>query len=225
MIRRFVAQLVLGFALLNSANAAVPAYLRQAIARYHPDAPSGWAFTLTTTRDGKTSRERFDPSRPKGGEWTLLETEGRAPTAQEIERYGRYKASNTPTTNRATFERGDLDLEGASLLREDETHAEFRLKFRESTNQPLLTHVVLDLKVRKATASVESSVLRLFEPFSPALGVRMNSLLVTTTHSAPGADAPSLPQEIVSQFRGRMFFLIPLDEDLRVAYSDFTRVR
>ncbi len=211
--------------LVVAARAAIPGYFREAVARYSPDAPAGWAYTLTTTRGKDTSRERFDPSRPKGGEWTLLATNGRAPTADEIERYLRYKASNAPTTTRATFERGDLDFENAELVREDAERGEFRVRFRESASQPLLAHVVLELTVRKAPAAIERSVMQLVERFSPALGVRMHELRVTTEHNAPTAEQPALPRSVESHFRGRLFFLIPIEEDLRVVYSDFARVK
>jgi hypothetical protein len=225
MHRRVLFFLVLAFSLVATAAAEVPPFLRTAIAQFNPDPPAGWAYTLTTARGDDTSSERFDPSRPKGGEWTLLATAGRAPTEKEIERYLRYKASNTPATSRASFARGDLDLEGAQLLSEDADRAEFRIRFRDSVNQPLLAHVVLDLTVRKSSAQVERSVLRLFEPFSPALGVRMRELTVTTLHEGAEGNLPARPREVVSRFRGRMFFVIPLEEDLRVAYSDFVRVR
>lgn len=219
-------RLLLAFVLLAvAARAAIPGYFREAIARYSPDAPAGWAYTLTTTRGADTSSERFDPSRPKGGEWTLLATNGRAPTADEIERYLRYKASNAPATTRATFERGDLDFENAELLREDAERGEFQVRFRDSANQPLLAHVVLELTVRKSPAAIERTLMRLVERFSPALGVRMHELRVTTEHEAPTSDRPALPRSVESHFRGRLFFVIPITEDLRVVYSDFARVR
>lgn len=208
-----------------AALAAIPDYFREAVSRYHPEAPKGWAYTLTTTRSNETARERFDPSKPKDGEWTLLALNGREPTAQERESYIRYKKSNAPATARATFERGDLALESAELVREDAERAVFRVRFRDDAGQPLLAHVMLELTVRKSPAAIEQSVLRLFEPFSPALGVRMNELEVTTIHHPPAEGLPSLPQEVTSRFRGRMFFLVGIEEDLRVVYSDFARVR
>lgn len=214
------------FALVALATrAAPPDYLREAVSRMNSDTPRGWAYTLTTTRKDDTTVERYDPSRPKGGEWTLMQTNGRAPTAEEIERYLRYKASHTPPAQRGTFERGDLDIESAELLREDAELAEFRLRFRGDVSEPVLAHVVLELKVRKQPATVEESVLRLARPFNPALGVRMQELVVTTTFSAPTAESPALPREVTSHFRGRMFLLVPIEEDLRVVYADFARVK
>lgn len=224
-LRLTVSAASLAFGLAVSAAAAVPDYLREAVARFHPEAPRGWAYTLTTTRSNETSVERFDPSRPAGGEWSLTAINGQAPTAGERERYVRYKKSNAPATARATFERGDLDLEGAQLIREDAERAEFRLRFRPDAGQPLLAHVVLEVAVRKSPAWIERSTMKLFEPFSPALGVRMGELEVVTLHSPPGDGRPALPREVTSRFRGRMFFLVSIEENLRVAYSEFAPVR
>jgi len=204
--------------------AELPVYFSAALAQFTSDAPRGWAYTLTTARGGETSVERFDPSRPKGGEWTLLQRDGRAPTAEEIERYLRYKASSTPPTARATFEKGDLDRGSFTLLREDAATAEFRGRFREDLKEPLLAHLVLDLKFTKQPASVQAFTLRLVGPFSPAIGVKMTELEVTMEFSPPAEGRPSLPRESRSRFRGRLFFFKSIEEDLRIAYSDFVRV-
>jgi hypothetical protein len=204
--------------------AEAPALLNEALARFTSDAPRGWAYTLTTTRGGETSVERYDPSRPKGGEWTLLQRDGRAATADEIERYLRYKASSTPPTARATFEKGDLDRGTFTLVREDATTAEFRGRFREDLKEPLLSHLFLDLKIEKQPVAVQSFTLRLAGPFSPALGVKMTELEVSMEFSPPTEDRPSLPRASRSRFRGRLFFFKSIEEDLRIAYSDFTRV-
>ncbi|MBA4138395.1 MAG: hypothetical protein C0518_13885 [Opitutus sp.] len=206
-------------------HAATPDYLREAVSRFSAEVPAGWAYTVTTTRGDEVSVERFDPSRPRGGEWTLLQRNGQAATAEDIERYRRYKAGNAPTGARATFERGDLDVESAELLREDGERAEFQVRFRGDIDQPLLAHVFLELSVRKSPAAVERSVLRLFEPFAPAMGVRMHELAVTTLFAPPTDEAPPLPLEVTSRFRGRMFFLVPINEDVRLVYADFARVK
>ncbi|MBI2514563.1 MAG: hypothetical protein HYV96_21520 [Opitutae bacterium] len=203
--------------------AELPAYFSDALAQFTSDAPRGWAYTLTTTRGEDTSVERYDPSRPKGGQWTLLQRNGRAPTADEIERYLRYKASSAPPTARATFEKGDLDRGTFELLREDATSAEYRGRFREDLKEPLLAHLVLDLKLAKHPAAVQAFTLRLNAPFTPALGVKMTELEVSMEFSPPTAERPSLPRESRSRFRGRLFYFKSIEEDLRIAYSDFAR--
>lgn len=219
-------RLALAFCVLAAVASAgeLPPYFSDALARFTSDAPRGWAYTLTTTREGDTSVERFDPSRPKGGEWTLLERNGRAATADEIERYLRYKASSTPPTARATFEKGDLDRASFELVREDAATAVFRGRFREDLKEPLLAHLVLELQITKADPAVESFTMRLVAPFTPALGVKMHELEVAMEFSPPTGDRPSLPRASRSRFRGRLFFFKSIEEDLRITYSDFQRV-
>lgn len=219
-------RLALSFCLLAVAATAaeLPSYFAAALARFTSDAPRGWAYTLTTTREGDTSVERYDPSRPKGGEWTLLERNGRAATADEIERYLRYKASSTPPTARATFEKGDLDRSTFELVSETATSAVFRGRFREDLKEPLLAHLLLELQIAKADPAVQSFTMRLTAPFTPALGVKMHELEVAMEFSPPSDDRPSLPRASRSRFRGRLFFFKSIEEDLRIVYSDFTRV-
>jgi hypothetical protein len=217
-----VATLICGW--LSVVAAELPAYFNEALAQFTSDAPRGWAYTLTTTRGSETSVERFDPSRPKGGAWMLLQRDGRAPTAEEIERYLRYKASSTPPTARATFEKGDLDHGTFMLLREDASTADFRGRFREDLKEPLLAHLVLELKLTKQPATVQAFTLRLAGPFSPAMGVKMTALEVAMEFSPPAEGRPALPRESRSRFRGRLFFFKSIEEDLRITYSDFVRV-
>lgn len=209
---------------LAAAAAELPAYFHAAFARLTTDAPRGWAYTLRTMRGDGVTVERYDPSRPKGGEWTLLERDGRAPDAAELERYLRYKAANTPPS-RATFERGDIDLGTAVLAREEAAAAEFQMLFREDVSAPLLPHLALVLIVDRRTESIREYTLRLRAPFSSGLGMRMQELVATTRFTPPEDGRPALPRETVSHFRGRLFFLFTVEEDLRVEFSDFERVR
>ena len=89
MIRR-LGLLSLAFALTLSVRAAeVPAYVREALSHFISDAPKGWAYTLTTTKGGDTSIERYDPGQPIGAQWTLLQRDGRSPTDEERARVHR----------------------------------------------------------------------------------------------------------------------------------------
>lgn len=202
----------------------LPAYFQAAFARMGTEAPRGWAYTVRTTRGTGTSVERFDPSRPRGGEWTLLERDGRAPDAAELERYIRYKSANTPA-DRATFAKGDIDLGSVVLAGVTDGVAEFQALFREDVSTPLLPHLALVMLVNVERAEVLEHTLRLRAPFSSGLGMRMQELVVRTTYDPPTEDRPSLPRLSESRFRGRMFFLITIEEEQRVEYADFVRVR
>jgi len=223
-MRRHWSLWFLGSALLvgRAPGADLPEFFHAALAGFATDAPQGWAYTVATSREGATTVERFDPSRPPGGQWTLVRTGERAPAAAEIERYLRYKAGSTPPTVRATFSRGDLDLGSMRLVREDDRVAEYQGRFRPELADPLLTRLAVRLTIAKQPAHVRAYTLRLTAPYAPALGVRMHELSVTLTFSPPTADHPSLPATAHSRFRGRLLFFKSIEEDLRIVYADFT---
>jgi hypothetical protein len=53
------------------------------------------------------------------------------------------------------------------------------------------------------------------------LGVKMRELTVQLLFAPPAAGRPSLPARGTSHFVGRIF-LVPVEENLRFTYSEFT---
>ncbi len=218
-------RLAAGLALLlcvAALPAQQPAYLRTALEGFNTGVPAGWAYTLTTVRHGRALTERFDPARPPAAQWTLLETEGRPPTPDEIEKYRRARAT-APGGMQANFERADIEPGSLTLLREDATHAEFSGEFRETSVGPdkMLGHLKLVLKVDKHVPHVSAYLLELKEPYSPVLGVKMTGLRVEARFSPPTAGRPSLLTGLTSRFTGRIFF-IPTGEELELTYREHT---
>jgi hypothetical protein len=199
-----------------------PAYLRTALESFHTGVPAGWGYTLTTVRHGRALTERFDPARPVAAQWTLLETEGRPPTPDQIEKYHRARAA-APGGMQANFERADIEPGSLTLVSEDATHAEFSGGFRETSAGPdkMLGHLKLVLKVDKNVPHVSVYVLELKEPYSPVLGVKMTELRVEARFSPPTTGRPSLLNGLTSRFAGRIFF-IPTGEELELTYRDHT---
>ena len=205
--------------------AAQPDYWREALNKFTAEVPPGWAYTQTTVRDDESTTERFDPARPPAEQWTLQRHNGRPPTADELAKYVKFKAASAPPLAQAPFQKSDIDPGSVELVREDADRAEFACGFRaESTgSDKMLGHLRLILTVRKQPAFVEKFSLELRAPYSPVLGVKMNELAVQMSFTPPGPDRPSLPAESSSRFAGRIFF-VPTAENLRVDFSDFTRV-
>jgi hypothetical protein len=204
--------------------AALPGYLRTALDGFNPGVPAGWACTITTTRNNDTLVERFDPSRPPGGQWSLLQCHDRAPTMEEKEKYVQSRPPGSSVGPQATFQKSDIEPGSLTLVREDDERAEFKGAFRsESTGaDKMLGHLVLHLTVNKHQPHIEKYTLSLDTPYSPVLGVKMNELQVTAEYLPPGTDRPSLPARQSSHFAGRIL-LIPTEETLRVIFSDFAR--
>lgn len=201
----------------------MPGYFREALSRFIPEVPPGWAYTLTTTRNASEQiSERYDPSRPNDAQWTLLLHNGQPPSAEEIKKYSKAKAGGTPSAPQATFQRDDIASGGAELVREGTESAEFLCSFREeaSGSDKMLGHLRLRVTVAKGHPHVEKFSLELRQPYSPVLFVKMHELLVETTFSPPASDRPALPAISTSHFAGRIFF-IRVEESLKATYTDY----
>lgn len=217
---RLGALAVLGGGAVLIARAETPDYLRAALHDFNPGMPASWAYTLTTVRNNRAITERYDPTRPPAGKWSLLEMDGRPPSAAEQEKYLRARTTG-PGGTQANFTRADIDPGSLTLVQEDADHAEFTAAFREAATgaDKMLGHLTLRLKVDKHRPHIVSYALELKEPYSPVLGVNMNELRVEVRFSPPAEGRPSLPLAMTSHFAGRIFF-IPTGEDLRLTYRD-----
>jgi hypothetical protein len=211
-----------------SAAAAVPDYVREALGKFNPEVPAGWAYTLTTVRNEDTrTTARFDPSKPPADQWTLLDFNGRAPTAKESAQYTRTRTvGGNSSAPQGTFQKGDIDPASITLLREDADRGEFDCGFRAEATGPdkMLGHLRLRLTVNRRQPHVEKFALELKEPYSPVLGVKMRELLVQMSFTPPADDRPSLPAVNSSHFLGRIFF-IGVEENLTLTYTDLVRVQ
>lgn len=202
----------------------MPAYLRAALNNFTPGVPAGWACTITTTRNEIMLVERFDPSRPAGLQWTLLQTQGRAPTPEEVAKYRNSRPPGSPVGPQANFQKGDIEPGSLTLVSEDADRASFKGTFRDEATgaDKMLGHLVLHLTVNKLHPHVEKYTLSLAAPYNPVLGVKMNELQVEATYLPPKAGRPALPSTHASRFTGRIL-LISTEESLRVTFSDFSR--
>jgi len=201
-------------------HAEIPDYLHAALAGFHPGMPAGWAYTLETTRNGRTLTERFDPTRPSDSQWSLLDNDGHKPTPEAREKYLRARTA-APGGTESNFEKADIDPGSFNRVRENEQQAEFVADFREAATgaDKMLGHLRLRLFVDKIVPHVTRYVLELKEPYSPVLGVKMNELKVEASYLPPTAGRPALLAEVYSHFAGRIFFF-PTGEDLRLNYRD-----
>ena len=208
-----------------SANAEISPYLREALRKFTPEIPREWAYTVMTERDGQRTTERYDASKPPEEQWHLLLMNGRPPTDDEVAKYFKYKAGQAPGATQATFKRTDIEPGSIELVRETADWGEFTCAFRDESAaaDKMLAHLRLRLIVARHEPHVGMYVLELREPYSPVLGVKMRELVVEMTFAAPTDEHPSLPVSGSSHFVGRIF-LVPLEETLRYAYSDFAHI-
>jgi len=202
--------------------AQTPDYVKTALAHFNPNPPSGWAYTLETSRNDQTMVEHFNPTRPPGGQWTLRLLQGRSPTTGELEKYAQSRPSAGAGGTQANFQKDDIEPGSLTLIEEDQTRAIFAAAFREQSSGPdkMLGHLRLLLTVNKQPGYIEQYVLELKEPYWPVLGVKMNQLRIEARFSAPAGEQPSLPVMVESDFTGRIL-LFANQEKLRLIYSEF----
>ncbi len=200
----------------------MPDYLRDALARFNPDVPPGWAYTLTTTRNEVRMVERFDPSLPPAARWSLLEWQGRPPTADEREKYLRSRPPGDSGGARANFKKADIEPGSLTLQNENDAFAEFTGRFRDvaASADKMLGRLTLRLVADKRSRHIAEYGLTLPEPYSPVLAVKMHRLDVTVRYHPPTLDRPALPASHSSRFAGRILF-VSSEENLDLVYSDY----
>ena len=98
----------------------------------------------------------------------------------------------------------------------------FDCEMDEKDADKMLGHLAIRLIVAKKQPHIEKYALSLTAPYSPVLGVKMNTLQVEASYHPPGTDRPALPSLHTSQFAGRIL-LIATEETLRVTFTDFVR--
>jgi len=225
------------FALLllipGSLIAADSELVEQALQNMESERSLEWAFTETTLTEDKTIVKRFDPQRPSGERWKLLTVNGREPTADEMKRIERRNRRDEEQQS----ERADDDSEESavsamiepgslSLIEENDSHAIYKFTpgAESEREKKMLAHVDGHLEVDKAGPTVSSIKLESREPFSPAFGVKINEFMTHMTFAPLEEGGPALLQTVATRVEGRAFMVKKLDEDVKVAYSDWVRV-
>jgi hypothetical protein len=212
-------------AIAGTACAAVPAALEAALQTFRSDAPRGWSFTQTTVAEGKSTVERCDAARPEFDRWSLVQKDGRKPTADELKDYGeaRSRRSRSGTAPKLTDQ---LDLTSLETISDtaERTHYRCRLRPGESRDNtaPFLRATVV---LHKASHTIESIELASISAFSPTFGVKIAELKTVMTYSLPTHDTPSLPQLVATRVRGRAFAFKSLDAEMTVTFSDYQKAQ
>jgi hypothetical protein len=167
----------------------------------------------------------LDPSRTAGHQWMLQQVNGHAPPPEESDRYDRYReTTNTATEARATFVRGDLDLETIRDVTTSPDAISFHCSFRPDAAELVLSHLDLLLIIGRDPARIRRSVLSLVASYSPIFGVTMKSLVVETVYASPPGENLDLPAIRTSRFEGRVLGFWPIEETVETRYSGFRRV-
>ena len=203
--------------------ANTPAQLTTALEHFRSDPPFGWSFTQTTSAEGKSTVERYDASKPEFDRWSLVQKNGRSPTAPELQQYAeaRSRRSRAGTAPRLVEQ---LLLDAIETTAETAESVTYRCPLRrgESRDNTAL-FLRASIVVHKPTNSIDSVELANVEPFSPTFGVKISALKTSMTYSRPSADLPSLLQKVITHVRGAAFVFKSLDADMNVTFSDYVK--
>ena len=178
-----------------------------------------WSYTETSVESDITLVGRYDPRRPSGERWMLLSVDGREPTAAEIEEYADDKADDN----------GDDDNNGVNTMVDsgslellEETDDHFLFSFAPSDDdEDFLEHLDATVKIIKDGPYIEYIDMHNPEPFRPRMGVKVSNI-VTRLGFGPAAEGgPIVPRFIDVRIKLRAFFIINVDEEISIFYSDY----
>lgn len=208
----------------HAAFAAVPPDLRTALDNFHAEPPRGWSFTQTTSAEGKSTVEHCDGGRPEFARWTLVQKDGRAPTADELKDYNeaRSRRSRGGTAPKITDQ---FDLTTLETVSETPERGTYRCRLRRGESRDVTApHLRATIGLHRPTRTIESIELASDRGFSPTLGVSIAEMKTTLTYSLPVGDRPSFPHQVTTHVRGRAFWFKSLDADMVVTFSDYAPV-
>lgn len=134
-----------------------------------------WAFTQRAVEfDGEKSRERlerYDPSKPGNGRWTLLAIDGRAPTPAEHAAWAKKKFKK----NRRRFDSpiGDyFDFKGARVVGETPALIRYEVPMRHDKSWLFQVEKVRAVvSINKETRALEHLTASVREPVKVLLGL------------------------------------------------------
>jgi len=206
----------------GASAAPIPAELAEALAGFRADGPKGWSFTQTTATGDESQVEHFDPLAPEFRRWTLVEKNGRPPSADELENYFQGK---TRRTAGITAPRIQDQLDAATATRIDSENGRSRWRFQMKpggADDISARFLAVTLTFHEATRTIERLEIASLGPFSPVLAVKILETKTVMSYGLPTKDRPSLLERVTLHLRGRAFWFKSLDQDMTVTFSDQT---
>ena len=197
--------------------------LVEALKHFRPDAPRGWSFTQTTEAEGKSTVERCDAAKPEFDRWSLLQKDGRAPTAADTKDYaeGRSRRSRGGTAPQLIEQ---LDLATIEVMAETTERATYRCRLKPGDpGDTVAGFLRATIVLHQPTPCIESLTLGSASGFSPTFGVKITEMTTVMTYHLPHGDRPSLPQKVSTRVRGRAFVFKSLDAEMTVTFSDYVQ--
>jgi hypothetical protein len=203
--------------------AALPPELDRALDTYRAEGPKGWAFTQTTSGEGKNRVERYDPRQRGAARWTLLAENGAAPTEDEQRRY----RDTRPPLDASAQLASQFDRARAALVEEDAEAAtatyEFALKPASETDTAA-AHMRARVTLHRPTGAIVRVELFNFRPFKPASSLTIREARTTLLYAPPTDGRPALPLESSMVVRGERFWFRDFEQSVTSVFSEHENV-
>ncbi|MDF3057409.1 MAG: hypothetical protein K0R17_1624 [Rariglobus sp.] len=199
-----------------------PPELEAALKNFRAEGAKGWAFTQTTVSDARSRVERFDPLGRHFLQWTLVQQDGRAPTANEIRTYNEHKTRRS--SNETAPNVKDQIAPGTCEVVDDTPERgvyRFQLKPGDKDDHSA-QFMRVTFTLHRPTATIEKVELASTGPFSPVFMVNIQEARTVMTYLLPEGERPTLLKEVSVRVRGRAMWVKSLDQDMTVAYSDYS---
>jgi len=148
----------------------------------------------------------------------LLSVDGREPTAEEIEEYADDKADDNGDDDNGVDVM--VDPESLELLEETDDHYLFSF-IPSDDDEDFIEHLDATVKIIKDGLYIEYIAMHNSAPFRPKIGVKVSNLVTRLGFGPATEGGPIVPMSIDIRIKMRAFFVINVDENISISYSDY----
>ena len=204
-----------------ASNAAVPEIVGLAFSNMRDREVTQCGFTRSMQDGDLSTIERFDPSHDS---WELLEIDGRAPNAKELERFSDDQKKRANRTSPTALEFDDLAVPGSYKLSEDsnlEAVYEFAPAPEAADDRKITDALVGKLVVDKDLQSVAYFEVSNTQPFSPVFGVKVRSMYQKVEYRWLDEQEVFVIGEVTVKMSGKAFGMKKVSQDVTVTFGEF----
>lgn len=220
-----------------AAQPQLPPLVERALETMERSDQDGYAFRTAKTEEGSTEIVTFDPAKPEGQKWNLIQKNGKNPSTRELAEFRKELARKETENNKDKKDKsknGDKSDQGLremiapeslQLISEtgDGASYRFRLKIDDEDAKAFADAIRGTLIISKAAPHVESLDLASTGEIRVMAGVKLSEFHLTLTFLPPDAHGQALPATIRSVVKGRAMLVKKIDQDLTVKFSDYAR--
>lgn len=214
-------------ALMRGAPEATPSLLESSVDSWLGERDH-WAFTQRAVEydDGKPHErlERYDPSKPGNGRWTLLQIDGKTPTPEQRAAWAKKKFKKNPRKFDSPI--GDyFDFREAKVVAETPKLVRYEVPLRNDKRWLFDTDKVrVVVTINKETRALEHLSANVREPVKVLLGIAKITEGAVDLNFLPfDVDAPKSPDAAQPQGSARVSVSKPGGR-VEFTWSDFKRV-